>query len=163
MPLNPSELAELSFIVPPFNHGQAVEVAYAVDRFAADRGRQDYIIQRTIYPATAREPVKFCRYEDPQWEEEASDNLDFWDRVPELGACTEEWEVEPGGARPRYIAIIAEDKAGPAYGIGTSEAEARASAVESGFYESAGIPIEITEDSYRRILGGDPDAVEEVE
>lgn len=61
-----------------------------------------------------------------------------------------------------YIAIIAEDKSGPAYGVGTTEAEARNEAREYGFGDD-GIAIEITEDSYNAIKGGNPDAVEEAE
>lgn len=62
-----------------------------------------------------------------------------------------------------YIAIVADDKSGPAYGVGETESEARASAADSGFDETDGIAIEITEDSYNRIQAGDPDAVEEAD
>lgn len=61
----------------------------------------------------------------------------------------------------KFIAILAEDKSGAAYGVGTTEADARANAVESGFAANDGIAIEITEASYNRILAGNPDAVEE--
>ena len=60
----------------------------------------------------------------------------------------------------KFIAIIADDKSGPAYGIGTTEAEARADAAESGF-GAEGIAIEITEESYNAIRAGNPDAVTE--
>jgi hypothetical protein len=59
-----------------------------------------------------------------------------------------------------YIAIIADDKAGPAYGVGATESEARTNAAKYGF--DGGIAIEITEDSYNQILAGNPDAVEEI-
>jgi hypothetical protein len=67
-------------------------------------------------------------------------------------------EVQP---KPRYYAIIAEDKEGPAYGVGTDEDDARANARVYGFGDS-GILIEITADSYAKIQAGDPQAVEEV-
>tara|TARA_R110000824_G_scaffold25876_1_gene89736 strand:- start:717 stop:905 length:189 start_codon:yes stop_codon:yes gene_type:complete len=57
-------------------------------------------------------------------------------------------------------AIIAKDLCGPAYGIGTTEDEARRDAVEAGFPENAGISVEITESSFQAIKSGDPDAVE---
>lgn len=58
----------------------------------------------------------------------------------------------------KYIAIIADDKSGPAYGVGTTEQEARSMAAESGFGDE-GIAVEITEESYNTILAGNPDAV----
>lgn len=61
-----------------------------------------------------------------------------------------------------YIAIIAEDKSGPAYGVGTTEDEARAEAREYGFGED-GIAIEITKESFEAIRDGNPDAVTEAE
>jgi hypothetical protein len=68
-------------------------------------------------------------------------------------------EVQP---KPRYYAIIAEDKEGPAYGVGTDEDDARANARVYGFGDS-GILVEITADSYAKIIAGDPQAVEEAE
>ena len=68
-------------------------------------------------------------------------------------------EVQP---KPRYYAIIAEDKEGPAYGVGTDEDDARANARVYGFGDS-GILVEITADSYAKIMAGDPQAVEEAE
>ena len=68
-------------------------------------------------------------------------------------------EVQP---KPRYYAIMAEDKEGPAYGVGTDEDDARANARIYGFGDS-GILIEITADSYAKIMAGDPQAMEEVE
>jgi hypothetical protein len=62
-------------------------------------------------------------------------------------------------AETRY-AIIADDKCGPAYGVGATEEEARADARASGFGD--GIAIEITERSYNDIVAGNPDAVEEI-
>ena len=64
--------------------------------------------------------------------------------------------------QPKYYAIIAEDREGPAYGVGTDEADARANARIYGFGDS-GILIEITADSYAKIEAGDPQAVVEVE
>ena len=82
---------------------------------------------------------------------------------PELRSLAESFgpdlEVQP---KPRYYAIIAEDKEGPAYGVGTDEDDARANARVYGFGDS-GILIEITADSYAKIQAGDPQAVEEVE
>jgi hypothetical protein len=63
---------------------------------------------------------------------------------------------------PQYYAIIAEDREGPAYGVGMDEDEARANARIYGFGDS-GILIEITADSYAKIQAGDPQAVVEVE
>ena len=63
--------------------------------------------------------------------------------------------------QPQYFAIIAEDREGPAYGVGTDEADARANARIYGFGES-GILIEITADSYAKIQAGNPQAVVEV-
>ena len=82
---------------------------------------------------------------------------------PELRSLAESFgpdlEVQP---KPRYYAIMAEDKEGPAYGVGTDEDDARANARVYGFGDS-GILIEITADSYAKIQAGDPQAVEEVE
>lgn len=61
--------------------------------------------------------------------------------------------------QPEYVAVIAEDLEGPAYGVGKTEAEAREQARESGFGES-GVVVKITEDSFNRISAGNPDAVE---
>lgn len=58
----------------------------------------------------------------------------------------------------RYYAVIAEDREGPAYGVGESEAEAREDARRSGFGDS-GIVIAITELSYQMIREGEPQAV----
>ncbi len=68
-------------------------------------------------------------------------------------------EVQP---RPRYYAIMAEDKEGPAYGVGTDEDDARANARVAGFDDS-GVLVEITADSYAKIMAGDPQAVEMAE
>lgn len=58
-----------------------------------------------------------------------------------------------------YIAIIAPDKSGPAYGVGETEEAARDHAAQSGFDRTDGTAIEITEGSYQRIVAGNPDAV----
>jgi hypothetical protein len=57
---------------------------------------------------------------------------------------------------------MAEDKEGPAYGVGTDEDDARANARVAGFDDS-GVLVEITADSYAKILAGDPQAVEMAE
>lgn len=64
--------------------------------------------------------------------------------------------------QPQYYAIIAEDREGPAYGVGTDENEARVNARIYGFGDS-GIVVEITAESYAKIEAGDPQAVQEVE
>jgi hypothetical protein len=61
-----------------------------------------------------------------------------------------------------YYAVMAEDRQGPAYGVGETETEAKQNAKQWGFDDS-GIVIEITEDSYAKILAGDPQAVEMAE
>jgi hypothetical protein len=68
-------------------------------------------------------------------------------------------EVQP---RPRYYAIMAEDKEGPAYGVGTDEDDARANARVAGF-DDGGVLVEITADSCAKIMAGDPQAVEMAE
>lgn len=60
----------------------------------------------------------------------------------------------------KYIAIIAPDRSGPAYGTGNTEDEARADAAQWGFNREDGIAVEITAESFQRIRGGNPDAVE---
>lgn len=59
----------------------------------------------------------------------------------------------------QHFAIMAEDREGPAYGVGLDEAEARQHARESGFGESGSV-VKITAQSYNRIMAGDPQAVE---
>lgn len=58
----------------------------------------------------------------------------------------------------KYYAVIAEDREGPAYGVGESEAEAREDAKRWGFGDS-GIVVGITELSYQMIRDGNPQAV----
>ena len=71
-------------------------------------------------------------------------------------------EQQLTATKTQYFAIIAEDKSGPAYGAGISEAAARRMAQESGFDDS-GTCIEITGDSFDAIMDGDPDAVVELD
>jgi hypothetical protein len=59
----------------------------------------------------------------------------------------------------RYYAAIAEDREGPAWGVGETKDEAKENARQWGF-DDGGVVIEITEDSYAKILAGDPQAVE---
>jgi hypothetical protein len=67
-------------------------------------------------------------------------------------------EVQP---KPRYYAIMAEDLNGPAYGVGTDEDDARINAQDAGFGGSGKL-VEITADSYAKIMQGNPQAVEVV-
>ena len=67
-----------------------------------------------------------------------------------------DFDVQPA---PEHFAIMAEDREGPAYGVGLNEAEARQHARESGFGESGSV-VKITAQSFNRIMAGDPQAVE---
>lgn len=58
------------------------------------------------------------------------------------------------------IAIVNEDKSGPAYGVGKTEIEARKDAAKWGF--TGGVAVEITEECYARILAGNPDAARDI-
>ncbi len=58
----------------------------------------------------------------------------------------------------RYYAVIAEDREGPAHGVGESEAEAREDAKRWGF-DGSGVVVAITELSYQMIREGNPQAV----
>ena len=86
-----TDITKIKFHTPPFNQGQPVEVSYGIDKRAVDAGRTDYILERTDYPDD--EPTTIRRFEDPDYEDEDSSNLDFWNGVPELGDETEEWTI----------------------------------------------------------------------
>lgn len=69
--------------------------------------------------------------------------------------------------QPKFFAVMAADKSGPAMGTGMSESSAWTDAAQWGFEtdpESDAVACyEITEASYKQIKNGDPDAVEFVE
>ena len=63
----------------------------------------------------------------------------------------------------KYIAIIDDDLAGPVWGIGSNEKEARTDAGKWGFPSEEGVAVEITRSSYKAIEAGNPDAFEPLE
>jgi hypothetical protein len=79
------QLENIEFHTPPACQGQAVTYSYGIDPDA--EGPACIIRRRTEYG----EPAQYERFEDPEWAEEHSSNLDFWDREPELGELVEEW------------------------------------------------------------------------
>ncbi len=64
--------------------------------------------------------------------------------------------------KTQHIAIVQSDMQGPAYGIGTTEAEARAAARRWGFGDD-GTAVQITEQSYKLVADGNPDAWQTVD
>lgn len=60
----------------------------------------------------------------------------------------------------QFYAIVSIDKSGPAYGVGTTEDEARQDAARWGF--ECGIAVPITCESYEAVLLGNPDAWEAI-
>jgi hypothetical protein len=102
---------------------------------------------------------------------EKCESHDSWHELPEeqrkptlanVAAFLDDYADFEPVKPPQYYAIIAEDREGPAHGVGMDEDEARANARIYGFGDS-GILIEITADSYAKIQAGDPQAVVEVE
>jgi hypothetical protein len=77
----------LKFITTPENQGQIVEVSYAVD---SDHGGEDRIIERCHDRSDGE--VTYRRYVDPEFFEEDSANLEFWNGSPKLGECTDKWK-----------------------------------------------------------------------
>jgi len=87
--------------------------------------------------------------------------LSLWSGTEDCPLSTLLWTDSQEVVR-RYYAVIAEDRQGPAWGVGETEAEAREDARQSGFDDS-GIVVSITEASYAMIREGNPDAVYEDE
>ena len=86
------DTSQIEFHIPPVCQGQAVTYAYGADPACASSGRSDCIIRRR---SCGGEPDHYERFEDPEWNDEYSSNLDFWNAEPELGEMTDEWEEDP--------------------------------------------------------------------
>jgi len=80
-------MQHLKFIVPPACQGQLVTYAYAVDPGRAVTSRACIVRRRTC----GTDPTLYELFEDPEWESESSDNLEFHNREPHLGALVESW------------------------------------------------------------------------
>ena len=78
----------LEFHVPPVCQGQMVTYAYAVDT-GVSSDSDACIIRRT---SCGGEPTLYERFVDPEWADEYSTNLEFWNAEPNLGDLVESWE-----------------------------------------------------------------------
>ncbi len=83
-------ISELEFIVPPICQGQLVTYAYAVDKEVSSDSAACIIRRRT----EGGEPTVYERFVDPQWEDEYSTNLEFWNAEPKLGKLVKTWTEE---------------------------------------------------------------------
>jgi hypothetical protein len=87
---NKMNTTELEFIVPPICQGQMVTYAYAVDTEVSSDSAACIIRRRSC----GGEPTIYERFIDPEWADEYSTNLEFWNDEPKLGNLVETWTEE---------------------------------------------------------------------
>lgn len=79
------DTSELTFHTPPVCQGQAVTRSYAA--YKADESKACIIRSRS----ESGEPTEYKLFEDPEWENEHSTNLEFWNQEPKLGSPVLAW------------------------------------------------------------------------
>jgi hypothetical protein len=77
---------ELTFITPPVCQGQMVTYSYA--SVNADSSSTCILRRRTEGGC----PTVYELFVDPEWEDESSTNLEFWNNEPSLGELVKTWE-----------------------------------------------------------------------
>jgi hypothetical protein len=82
------DTSELTFHTPPIGQGQMVTYSYAVDQSADNAA---CIIRRRTEGGA---PTEYERFEDPEWEDEFSTNLELWNQEPKLGRPVSSWTSE---------------------------------------------------------------------